>query len=242
MTSLIRQPLAPSESNDFQTELKFVAPAHRTQMALRMLARNCDPDEKYPIGVVSSIYYDTPNWDLLREKRDSDYLKSKIRLRWYEQTEAGENCGDSSYAEAKYRVGSRRVKFRIPTNLSGRLLAGTRLDTSLLRQIPDQLAARGAPVPQPILPAFVVRYRRHRFVDRLTGTRICLDYDIRSPRTNPMMLAAPFPCRLPVSVLEVKGTDSTIPLFLRNLLKLGFRKESFSKYYECYGRLTRTFF
>ena len=242
MTDLMRPPLAPTESQSLETEIKYVVPAYRTKLALRMLERACDPDPQFPFGIVSSIYYDSQNWDYLREKRNSDYLKTKVRLRWYEQIQATKEGADASFAEIKYRIGSKRMKIRMPTEFPGRFLSETTLDNTELLKIPAALAAQGAPILQPIFPAFVVRYCRRRYVDRLTNARICIDYEISSPKSNPIMLATTFPCVLPKIVLEVKGSDGDFPLGLRNLLKLGFRRESFSKYYECYGQLTRTFF
>jgi len=242
MTDLTRLPLTPTESQSLETEIKYVVAAHRTPLALRILEQICDPDPEFPFGIVSSIYYDSQNWDYLREKRDSDYLKTKVRLRWYEQAQATTDGADISYAEIKYRIGSKRMKIRMPTEFTGRYLAKTTLANTELLKIPAALAAKGAPIRQPIFPAFVVRYCRRRYLDRLTSARICIDYDITSPKSNPLMLATTFPCELRKTVLEVKGSDGNFPLGLRNLLKMGFRKESFSKYYECYGQLTRTFF
>jgi len=130
MTDLIRPPLAPSESQSLETEIKYVVSAYRTKMALRMLERACIPDPKFPFGVVSSIYYDSQNWDYLREKRDSDYLKTKVRLRWYEQIQVTKEGADTSFAEIKYRIGSKRLKIRMPTEFPGRYLSDTPLDNS----------------------------------------------------------------------------------------------------------------
>jgi hypothetical protein len=38
----------------------------------------------------------------------------------------------------------------------------------------------------------------------------------------------------------VKGSNGSFPMSLQNVFKLGFRRETFSKYYECYRHLTRT--
>ena len=242
MTKLIRPPLSPDDLNSLETEIKYVAPVHRTPLALRLLEQMYDPDPKFPFGIVSSIYYDAQNWDYLREKRNSDYLKTKVRLRWYENASATKEGADLSHAEIKYRIGSKRMKIRMPTEYTGRYLAGITLDNAELLKIPTALAAGGARIRQPIFPAFTIRYCRRRFVDRFTSARICLDYDISSPKSNPLMLGTTFPCVLRKTVLEIKGTGGEFPLGLKTLLKLGFRKESFSKYYECYGQLTRTFF
>lgn len=209
---------------------------------MQTLEQLCDPDPKFPIGVICSIYYDSPNWGLLQEKRNSDYLKTKIRLRWYENSIQTGSQADPSFAEAKYRVGSKRTKIRIKSGIHGQRLTNIRLDNPELLAIPRLLAAEGAPVRNGLLPTFVVRYFRRRYIDRSTQARIALDYQITSPRVNPSMLAITHPCYLNKCVLEIKGTDGLFPVGLQSLLKLGFRKTAFSKYYECYSRLTGTFF
>lgn len=242
MKEYMDQTVSSSDSKSLETETKYVLPAHHAVLVIGIIKRTCDPDPKYPFGIISSIYYDSANWDYLREKRDSDYLKTKVRLRWYEQTEPATESPDISHAEVKYRIGSKRMKIRVPTEFSGRYLATIALIDSELARIPLALAAKGAPIRQPIFPAFLVRYRRHRFVDRSTGARLCFDDRISAPKSNPRMVARSYPCFLRKAVLEVKGTDGEVPLGLRNLLTLGLRRESFSKYYECYAELTRTFF
>ncbi|MDH3378406.1 MAG: VTC domain-containing protein [Gammaproteobacteria bacterium] len=242
MNDLPSRPITLLDAESLETEIKFAVPANRTAITLRMLEQLCDPDPKYPFGIISSIYYDSPNWDYLREKRDSDYLKTKVRLRWYEQTDADTETPDLSHMEIKYRIGSKRKKIRVPTIFSGKYLSNTELDDAKLLRMPSILATKGAPIRQPIFPAFIVRYCRNRFVDRSTGARLCLDYSICSPKSNSFMVGSPYPCMLQSSVLEIKGTDGELPLSLQALFKVGLRRESFSKYYECYAQLTRTFF
>jgi hypothetical protein len=242
MRGIVSEPLPPAHSQTLETEIKFAAPAYRTNLAIRMLEQTCDPDPKFPCGIVSSIYYDSQNWDYLREKRDSDYLKTKVRLRWYESIPANKIGEDKSFAEIKYRIGSRRKKIRVLTEFSAKELELVRLDKPELLNIPAALANKGAPIRRHIVPTFVVRYCRRRFVDRFSNARISIDYDITSPRVNPSMLSTLPTCTLPSTVLEVKGTDGVFPSSLSAFLKLGFRKEAFSKYYECYRQLTKTFF
>jgi hypothetical protein len=80
MVELIQLPQPPTESDLLETENKYVVNAHQTFTALRILECVCDPDPKFPFGIVSSVYYDSRNWDYLREKRDSDYSITKVRL------------------------------------------------------------------------------------------------------------------------------------------------------------------
>ena len=223
-----------------ETELKYAIPAYRTRLAIRLLDRFCDPDASFPVGVVSSIYYDSRDWAYLGEKRNSDYLKTKVRLRWYEQGESDSMPPGNSFAEVKSRTGSRRVKIRVPTNYTSTELAAMELDDPQLLRVPAALIAAGAPIRHSLFPAFTVRYSRRRYIDRSTGSRIAIDYAITSPKVNRAMLARTSPCILGLSVLEVKGVGDEFPLGLRSLSKLGFRREAFSKYYLCYRHLTRT--
>jgi hypothetical protein len=220
-----------------ETELKFVVPAYRTSNAIRLLDRICDPDPAFPAGIVSSIYFDSRDWAYLGDKRDSDYLKTKVRLRWYERTSAEAGASDRSFAEIKSRVGSRREKMRIEMEYRGSDIAAMELHDPELLRVPARLAAAGAPIRHSLFPSFVVRYVRRRYIERSTRARIAIDYCIGSPRCNKYMLPGASPCELQSSVLEVKGTDGEFPLGLRSALKLGFRREAFSKYYECYRHL-----
>jgi hypothetical protein len=223
-----------------ETELKYVVRAYRTTLAIRLLERFCKPDPAFPIGVVSSIYFDSRDWAYLGEKRNSDYLKTKVRLRWYEQAGSDAELPDRSFAEVKSKVGTRRVKIRIPTGFSGTELAAMELHDRKLLSVPAALIAAGAPIRHTLVPSFVIRYNRRRYIERSTGARVAIDYSITSPKANKNMIANAFPYIMEVAVLEVKGSDGIFPIALQSVFKLGFRRETFSKYYECYRHLTRT--
>jgi hypothetical protein len=204
------------------------------------LEQLCDPDPRFPFGIVSSIYYDTSNWDYLSEKRNSDYLKTKVRLRWYENIVRNNEKDDPSFAEVKYRVGSRRAKIRIPTAFSGNMLSTLPLENSALLGVPMLIKTKGVPISKPLFPTFIVRYKRRRFIERSKRIRVCLDYDISSPKLNRNMLPKAIPCKLGVAVFEVKDIMGDLPKGLHQLVNFGFQKASFSKYFTCYLRLTQT--
>jgi hypothetical protein len=66
-----------------ERELKFTMPAARAHLARRRLETLCRRDPEFPSAIVWTIYYDTPALVSLGEKLNSDYLKRKIRVRWY---------------------------------------------------------------------------------------------------------------------------------------------------------------
>ena len=93
-----------------ERELKFTMPAARAQLARRRLETLCRRDPEFPSAIVWTIYYDTPALVSLGEKVNSDYLKRKIRVRWYSDLE-GRVTGPA-FVEAKLRVGTLRSKAR----------------------------------------------------------------------------------------------------------------------------------
>ena len=95
---------------DGERELKFVLPDGRVDLARRWLDRICSRDPEFPAAVVWTIYYDTPRLASLGEKINSDYLKQKIRVRWYSDLDG--RAAGPAFVEAKLRVGNRRFKVR----------------------------------------------------------------------------------------------------------------------------------
>ena len=224
-------------ASTLEAEGKFALPAHRVGPALDWIRLACDPDPRFPHGVVASIYYDSDGWDFLRGKVESDYLKTKVRLRWY--SEAGGAPGGRAFAEIKYRVGCRRAKLRFETQHDAGWLARVSLDDPALLSIPRELKRRGAPLAKALFPAFEVRYERRRYVERGSGARVCIDYRIGAPRFNRRMLPRGTPCELANAVFEVKSQQGELPPTLRRLVSFGARRSAFSKYYECYLGLSR---
>jgi hypothetical protein len=211
-----------------ERELKFVLPSSRADVAARLLQTLCTPDAQYPDADVWTVYYDSRDFESLDEKLNSDYLKTKIRLRWY--APPGNTGQGPVFLEAKQRVGNRRDKIRVRLSVAAETLVGLRLDDPAFRLAPEPLAANGILLGPDWQPMLALRYRRRRFVDVLTGTRVSLDSEITATAVNPRYLFARKLGPLRVAVVEVKGSAEVLPGVLRPLLALGLRKESLSKY------------
>ena len=221
----------PSTRSGPNFEIKFTIDGRETTAVRRWLHAVCTKDPIFPSGIVNSIYYDTPALDQLREKVNSDYLKTKIRLRWYE---TGVASHSRSFLEAKFRVGPRRHKVRLATDFSGSWLALIPLSNQVLRRIPLKLWSMGVTVPSLLQPVLRIRYSRDRFVDHISGARISLDTDITIPSVNHELMTSPNPMALHTAVVEVKGLAKDLPPILKHLIVLGGRKTAFSKYRACY--------
>ncbi len=196
------------------------------------LERVCRRDPEHPRARVHTVYFDDLGLTSLGEKLNSDYLKSKVRLRWYEDLESGELS--NVFAEVKWRVGARRRKSRRDTGVSGTRLAVVELtDPELARIAGGELAATGRPAAT--FPVLASSYRRDRFTDRQTGARISLDWEIRLRRTHPRFLTRRRPGALSLAVAEFKSPDGSLPPSLRLLTAFGARRQSFSKYQACHA-------
>lgn len=219
-------------------ELKFTLPPESSTLVVAWLRAHCRPDRTHPENTVSSIYYDTPDWRHLREKANGDYLKTKLRLRWYSHGAPGrEDAAPESrqaYAELKQKIGSQRQKQRIEVSQDVDWLEHAPLNAAALLNLPAHLTSRGFALPAPMLPTMLIAYRRLRFLDWRTGTRINLDSEIRTRRSNPQMIQAGRPIAVATPVIEFKGSHDRLPAGFEPLLRFGARRASFSKYMMCY--------
>jgi hypothetical protein len=216
-------------------EVKFVFAGATLAVARAILHGACRREEPHAASLVETIYFDSQRLDFLAEKLGSDYLKTKIRLRWYDHSPA-------VWLEVKRRVGSRREKLRLPVAagaIDGRELSLLSLDSPALSRVPALLAEAGEAVPAALRPAVHLSYRRERFVEPASGLRISLDSDIRALRIADWAAAAPGIRRLPGNLrspflVELKGENRDLPPALTALAALGGRRESFSKYSFCF--------
>ncbi len=226
-------------------ELKFVCSPSSDRFVIASLDGRCEHDGQFESNYINSIYFDTTNWEFADEKAASDYLKTKVRIRWYES--AGSDQSDESnrmlegngcFLEIKRKVGSTRKKSRLHLEISPDELKTKLREPSTLRKLQAQVSSLAPDLSNvDLMPRVQVRYLRHRYIDLSSGSRVAYDSGI----TGESVAAAPterFMVRLDQSVLEVKGKEQDLPINLRFLNAAHLRKAAFSKYYECYRMLT----
>ena len=86
-------------------EIKLVFENSRARTIARWLEMHCDLDPEFPRNEVSTVYYDDLLWSALREKLNGDFLKQKVRLRWYSEGGDRRPAG-RAFLELKSRNGS----------------------------------------------------------------------------------------------------------------------------------------
>ena len=218
-------------------ELKYVISNSRYHKVLHFLETTCKPDPEFPAGIVSSIYYDTYHLNFINEKINSDFIKTKIRVRWYSDLNYNKHS-DFSFLEVKFKIGSRREKIRETLSIKGNWLSKVNLSFNKdLIMIPDLLKERGFIVNNQLFPLFQISYKRKRFIEPYTNYRICIDYDIHVPRVSKLFFTNSNSFYINKAVFEFKGSLHNIPSSLYPLTDMGCRKSSFSKYSESFKKL-----
>jgi len=225
---------------DLEREVKFSVPSGRVAAVRHWLRTTCLADAQFPSALVWTIYFDTPGAQSLDEKRNSDYLKTKLRVRWYATD--GRAPSGPAFVELKFRIGSRRGKTRVTLPWSAEELAGRPLTDPVFRELPDRLRQDGMLPGAGWRPMLQLRYQRERLVEPVSRARLSLDDAIAVEAVNPRHLSALSLGPLPVAVLEVKSQLETLPPRLHALTHLGARKCAFSKYLAVYQHVRRATF
>jgi VTC domain-containing protein len=239
MPHAAQQGVPPSgrSAASLERELKFLVPEFRSGSLRLWLDAVCTPERAYPPALVCTTYFDTPGLSLLGEKIDSDYLKTKVRIRWYASLD-GDASGSPVFTEVKYRIGGRRDKIRVALDVEAVRLAATPLHAPIWRSLVDRLRTKAPIVPARLDPILSLRYARYRYLDRVSGGRVTVDQGIAVTALNESRITGRVPARLPVAVLEYKGALDDLPRHLAPAIRFGARRGSCSKYLACYQHAT----
>ena len=225
----------PREVGDLDRELKYTLPAGRMPFVERWLATVCRPDPQHAQGDVWTVYYDTPDCASLDEKLNSDYLKTKLRVRWYAFPQTPP-AGDA-FIEVKQRIGDRRSKLRICLPGAAPDLAARSLADPVWSDFAARVVFEGVTLARRWRPCLMLAYRRARYIEPSDGSRVSCDSGIRAVAAARSVSAALHRGPLPVGVVEIKGRSADeLPRSLRAIVKLGGRVTAFSKYAAVFDR------
>jgi hypothetical protein len=206
-------------------EIKHVLPAASAGPVEAWLGAVCRSERDRPPAWVTSVYFDSPGLHLLDEKVNSDYLKVKVRVRWYESLDG--TTGEPAFLEVKRRIGTRRDKQRSVVSLPGAALAQWALEDPRWLS----LVAGADPAAGPGLrPSLKLRYVRTRFLCDGSGARVAADRRIEVVAVHRALAAVPVRAQVGQAVVEWKGLTADLPFHLRAITNFGARRQSFSKY------------
>ena len=215
-------------------ELKYILNAAQTEFLIERLRGHMEPDA-YGLTSIASLYYDTPDYRLIRASIDKPEFKEKIRLRSYGiATDAS-----PVYLELKRKaygiVYKRRVQSTIPQ--VQKFFSGEG-DVCAPGQINREITYF-RDYYRELVPACLIIYDRTAYYEPGGDLRLTIDRNPRF-RTDTLRLDRSMDGELLLSpgdtILELKVQQS-MPLWLVSILSEGcIRKGSFSKYGEAYRR------
>lgn len=231
--------LAKVLEEEGEFELKYTFPDLLSAAVEGWLAITCKKDETYPESRVQSIYLETADKKSYQEKVNSDFFKTKFRVRWYE-TKDGEPYAGASQApvflEKKMKIGSKRLKRRWTASIDFNELKDNNLSSTFHGNW-YRIFAEHTQVASYLQPFIQISYTRKRFVDKRTGTRLSLDSNIRIEKTNSQLLPPPPRMALGTGVFEIKSKNNDPPAALAFLTSNVVSKARFSKYERCVSSL-----
>lgn len=213
-------------------ELKYILSQEQSTFLTEKLKGHMEMD-KYGLASIASLYYDTPDYRLIRTSIEKPLFKEKIRLRSY-----GLATNESPvYLELKRKaydiVYKRRVQSTIPAvkkffDCEGDICADGQIarEISYFRDYYENL-----------VPSCLIIYDRTAYFETDGDLRLTIDYNPRY-RIDNLNLTTNMEgiSLLPegYSILEIKVQEA-IPLWLTAILTEGkIYKNSFSKYGEAY--------
>ena len=213
-------------------ELKYLLSGEQTAYLREALRGHMEADQ-YGKTSIASLYYDTPNYRLIRTSVEKPAFKEKIRLRSY-----GIATDESPvFLELKRKaygiVYKRRVETTIP--LVRKFFAGEG-DICAGGQINSEIKAF-RDYYRELVPACLIIYDRVAYFEPGGDLRLTIDENPRY-RTEDLTLKKSMDgislLKPGWTILEVKVQEA-MPLWLATILSGGgIRKTSFSKYGEAY--------
>ncbi len=214
-----------------RSEIKYLL-TPRQYVAIHDILAKTLINDKYGDSVIQSLYFDTPDYRLIRTSNEKPKFKEKLRLRSYGRAKPSDEVFLEIKRKAKGVVYKRRI--RIPEQKAYEFLDGSYLlDDS---QISNELTYFKRFYGQ-LAPSFLLLYDRNALVDPTSDLRVTFDKNVRY-RTERLNLHSGFDGKrlLPDGyvLMEIKTTLS-IPLWLTKILSdLRIYKTSFSKCGEAY--------
>ena len=210
-------------------ELKYIISASLRDTLLPVIQASMDPDPQGDNGIydITSLYYDSRNYQFFRSKVDGIKYRRKVRMRTYGDLTS--SLDRLVMVEIKQRINRTTQKRRLalPLNQAFQLCAGT-------TEIPFELdigEPRDLKVAQEVIylarslrlsPACVVGYRRQAFVGSMYEPGLRITFDCGLWCATPENGLSPPECRhcflsQPWVVMEVKANNA-VPLWVSRML------------------------
>lgn len=216
-------------------EVKYLLSAQQLQALLPVIRQHMEPD-RFPHSSIGSLYYDTPDYRLIRRSLEKPEYKEKLRLRSYGVPESDSPV----FPEIKKKAGGIVYKRRVSMGCEDAMdYLGGRCPGSegqIFRELDWMLSAYPG-----LAPRVFLGYERDSWMGSdEPELRLTLDWDIRY-RTYDLDLRWGFrgtPILFPDQTLMEIKIPGAAPMWLSHALsENGIFPTSFSKYGESYKQI-----
>jgi hypothetical protein len=207
-------------------EIKIIVPGHLGSMVDGWIRLHPEGFRtEYPSRRVNSLYYDTLNWDSLRDNAAGISERSKLRLRWYGSV----NKTDHLQLEIKSRRAGLVSKQTEPID------GDFEFDGTLAWPEFKAAISNSSPLFQHetklVVPTIVTSYERDYFVTFDNRIRLTLDKSLRYHRVaSGDVQFSPAPIGEKVFIIEVKGNPSEVERIMDITRKFPLRPGQNSKF------------
>lgn len=225
-------------------EIKYLLSSEERNALLPILEAHMEPDA-FAHSSISNLYYDTPDFRMVRRSLEKPMYKEKLRLRSYGTPENTSTVFPEIKKKAMGIVYKRRISLpyqEAVSFLSGQQIASTDTCDGTTRQILHELDWMLASYEN-LSPKVFLSYERDSYKGVSDPSlRLTLDQDIlfRTDRLDLRKGAFGEAILLPDQTLMEVKISNAAPLWLAQALsEIGIFPVSFSKYGRAYERICR---
>lgn len=225
-------------------EIKYLLSREKRNALLPILEAHMEPDA-FAHSSISNLYYDTPDFRMVRRSLEKPMYKEKLRLRSYGTPENTSTVFPEIKKKAMGIVYKRRISLpyqKAVSFLSAQQIASTEMCDGTTRQILHELDWMLASYEN-LSPRVFLSYERDSYKGISDPSlRLTLDQDIlfRTDRLDLREGAFGEAILLPDQTLMEVKISNAAPLWLAQALsEIGIFPVSFSKYGRAYERICR---
>ena len=139
------------------------------------------PDPIYPEGQINTLHFVTIDLDGIQDKRNGEYCKNKLRVRWYGATPEA-RLPQKAYIENKMAFLREKRKMRVEIELTNDQRNHPFNIKSWSNTIEQRFSKLLFNYNKPLIPLMISKYQRQRYNDPGSDLRIALDQNIHVSR------------------------------------------------------------
>ena len=177
---------------------------------------------QYPLRKVNSIYFDTYDYNSIRENLDGVSNKKKIRIRWY----GDKNTTKNPIIETKSKKGFETKKESMPIRELDDLKVFSLKNLKILKETIN-LKLKQKKI---IYPVLTTHYEREYFISLNGKIRATIDYDLKSVFLNNSSQIDIIKNFKNICILELKYSTSLDKYVRKNLKDISLRLSKNSKF------------